>query len=351
VSGRNSGGHPTSGNKPKACIYCRLSEPTIAFNREHVVPEGFGRFRNALVLHDLVCTGCNSYFGETLDRALARDSVEGLERYRAGVKRPGDISKFTSSTVTLRAHDAGEFTGAEIRIVSNESDTELRAEILPSAAIHEADGDEYVPFSQTAILDGSWRSDRVDWRKGVKLFGQDEETARMRRALEQQGVTLASYRPLAPLDPERGVPELLQEYTVGTVVHRAVSKIAFNYLAYRFGRDLALLTAFDPIRDFVRNGTDPTLPPVHVSHDLPFRTDRPVESRPQVHFVAIDGHGSHRNLLGSVTLFSYHGYTVILAEDFAGPWPELPLAHLYNVKTMHVSELEPQRPRWRHSDS
>ena len=323
----------------------------MAFNREHVVPESFGGFRNALVLHSLVCSSCNSHLGKTLDAALARDSVEGLERYRAGVKRPRDIANFRATSITLRAHDAGEFTGAEIRLAPDESDTELRADILPSAAIHAADRDQYVPFSQTAILDGSWRSESVDWRKGLKLFGPDEATARMRRALEDQGVTFASWRPLGPPDAERGVPEVLEEYTVPPVVRRAVSKIAFNYLAFRLGRELVLMPAFDPIREFIRNGTDPSVPPVHVSHQLPFRTDRPPEERPQVHFVAIDGHGSHRNLLGVVTLFGYHGYTLVLAENFKGPWPDLPLAHLYNLKTLSVSEMEPQGPRWRHPDA
>ena len=319
----------------------------MAFNREHVLPESFGRFRGALVLHELVCVGCNSYFGGTIDNALARDSVEGLERYRVGIKRPSEIAHFRASTITLRAHDAGEFSGAEVRLVSDAFDTELRAEILPSAAIHLADGDDYAPFSEAQILDGSWRSERVDYRKGLKLFGPDEATASMRRALEVQGVTL-NYRPLAA--PETGVPELLEECTIPVLLRRAVSKIAFNYLAFRFGRELVLLPAFDPIRTYIRAGTELALPPVHVSHDLPFRTDRPAEERPQVHFLAIDGHGSHRNLLGAMTLFGYHGYTVVLAENFAGPWPELPLAHLYNVKTQMVTEMTPQRPRWRHSD-
>jgi hypothetical protein len=40
---------------------------------------------------------------------------------------------------------------------------------------------------------------------------------------------------------------------------------------------------------------------------------------------------------------------VILAEDFAGQWPELPRAHWYNVKRRTVVELEPQYPRFRPS--
>lgn len=68
------------------CIYCRLDKPPDDFNREHVVQEAFGRFKNNLVLHELVCEECNEYFGNGLDLALARDSLEGLHRYERGLK-------------------------------------------------------------------------------------------------------------------------------------------------------------------------------------------------------------------------------------------------------------------------
>lgn len=308
------------------------------------MPDGFGHFRNALVLRDLVCVDCNRYFGESLDRALARESVEGLERYRSGIKQSSEITRFRATAVTLRAHDAGEFSGAEIRIGPGESEGEFEAEILASAAIHRASGDDYALFSEAQLLDGSWKSDEVDAGKGVRLFGPDEATVRMRNALEAQGLNL-NYRPLVP--PSIPIPAVLEEYSIPPALLRAVAKIAFNYLAYRSGAEFVLMAAFDSIRAFVRAGTEPPLAAVHVSNDLPFRTGRPSEERPLVHFLAIDGHESHRNLLGIVTLFGYHGYTVILAEDFAGPWPELPLAHLYNVKTRTVSEMKSQRPVWR----
>jgi hypothetical protein len=313
-----------------------------------VVPEGLGRFKNALVLHNLVCADCNSYFGNTLDRVLARESVEGLERYRSGVKPSNEISRFRGDAVTLRAHDAGEFTGAELRIIPGSAEGEFAAEILGSAAVRQTAGDQFEYFSEAQILDGSWKSERVDARRGIRLFGPDEAMSRMRLALESQGFTL-NYRPLRP--PESQIPAVLQEYTISLMHRRAVAKIAFNYLAFRCGSELVLSTAFDPIRAFVRFGTEPPLPPVQVSDNLPFRTARPPEERPIVHFVSITGDTGHRNLLGSMTLFGYHGYTIVLAESFGGPWPELPIAHLYNVKQLTVVELPAQLPRWRHENT
>jgi hypothetical protein len=51
------------------------------FNREHVVPQSFGKYPDNLVLRELVCTACNDYFSRALDLRLARDSLEGLERF------------------------------------------------------------------------------------------------------------------------------------------------------------------------------------------------------------------------------------------------------------------------------
>jgi hypothetical protein len=330
------------------CIYCGATEEHVAFNREHVVPESFGRFNGALVLHDMVCVGCNSHFGDTIDRALARDSIEGLERYRQGVKSPRDARNFQYGNVKLLAHEAGEFSGAEIRLAAAEGEADLRANIRPSAAIHESGGEGYISFTAAEILSGAWATARVDWRKGVKLFGTDEAVGQMRDALELRGVKLKSYRPLTPPSV---VPELAQEFTIPPEVRRAIAKIAFNYLAFRLGAEFACNPAFDTIRRFIRHGEAPAIAPVHIGDDLPFAMAGPPEKRPVVHFVAIDAHSDHRNMLGVVTLFGYFTYTIVLAEDFHGPWPEVPVAHLYNIKTLTASEMEPRKPRWRHQDS
>ncbi len=77
------------------------------------------------------------------------------------------------------------------------------------------------------------------------------------------------------------------------------------------------------------------------------RFDKEQELRPVVHFVALATHDAHSNLLGTVMLNGWLVYDVVLAEDFIGPWPELPRAHLYNVKSRTVVEMVPQRPRIR----
>src|SRR5258708_19793456 len=70
------------------CIYCHLDgDGGATFNSvEHVFPDGFGGFKNALTLADTVCDGCNRFFGNTIDMYLTRDTPMGLMRFFAGHK-------------------------------------------------------------------------------------------------------------------------------------------------------------------------------------------------------------------------------------------------------------------------
>ena len=70
------------------CIYCLQARPVSAFrHREHVMSRCFGTFRpDNLILREVVCDECNQYFGENIELILGRDSIEGILRYRHGIK-------------------------------------------------------------------------------------------------------------------------------------------------------------------------------------------------------------------------------------------------------------------------
>src|SRR5262245_4424696 len=62
------------------CLYCKETKPQDLFNREHVLPQSFGTFDNNMVLRNLVCEDCNTYFSRTLELRLGRESFEGVDR-------------------------------------------------------------------------------------------------------------------------------------------------------------------------------------------------------------------------------------------------------------------------------
>ena len=54
------------------CIYCLENKDKTLFNRQHVMPQSFGHFRGALVLHDTVCQDCNQFIGDELELFMGR---------------------------------------------------------------------------------------------------------------------------------------------------------------------------------------------------------------------------------------------------------------------------------------
>jgi hypothetical protein len=168
-------------------------------------------------------------------------------------------------------------------------------------------------------LSGAWSQAPVDWKRGVKLFGDDETTQSMRRALEDQGIVLHSWRPFS-LQPTVETVEIGQTFSITKEMKRGIAKIAFNYLAFRQGGEFVRSESFDPIRRYIRNGIDLDLEPIHSSFELPFRTRQPDGVRPIVHWVELATHESHRNLLCTVMLLGFMKHAVVLAENYRGPW-------------------------------
>lgn len=68
----------------KICIYCHQIDAGRFRGREHVIPQGFGRFGSETPTLDCVCDDCNGCFGRELDQLLTRDTYEGISRYSRG---------------------------------------------------------------------------------------------------------------------------------------------------------------------------------------------------------------------------------------------------------------------------
>jgi hypothetical protein len=331
------------------CIYCRSSNSGVRFSREHVVPYAFcAGFRNVLVLHEAVCVECNQFFGDTIDLVLARDSAEGLARYRWQVKPTAEVTHFRSKLLEITYPGEGHLSRVPLRVVPADQPGGLGVVPRDGARMENATGEKSFFFTPDEIESGSWRQNsEVDWGRGVRLFGSEAVCQRMLSALEAQGVTFAKWTPIGPVSTDSAQAEVEETVTITPEIRRAFAKIAFNYLAWVEGPPYVLSPAFDPIRQYVRYGTQSEPPPVIALDDLPFLTNAPPDHRPVVHFVALGTASTHRNLIGTVMLFGHLSYNVVLADDLVGLWPELPRAHAYHVKTRVVEEMKPRYPRFR----
>src|SRR3989442_15063428 len=88
------------------CIYCRPTDPPCGFNREHVIPEALGTFRDNLTLSNSeVCWDCNDHFNKVLDVILTRDSSEALLRFPHDLKDPAEVGGMFTRRVRVRLLD------------------------------------------------------------------------------------------------------------------------------------------------------------------------------------------------------------------------------------------------------
>lgn len=288
------------------CIYCRTS--TGPFTREHVVQDGFGKFKYALVIHDAVCHDCNHEFSRTIDLALLRSGVEGFERYRFGVKKPADIAKFRYSNLSLKVKEPGDFHGAQFIQRSDAAGEKLISQVVPGIAVRRKDSEQFVHFTEAQVRDGTWLQDHdVDWKLGIRVYGSGTKSDELRAVVESQGVVISKWRPMKP--PKSGMLTVEQEFEFTLEMQRALAKIAFNYMTFSEGVEYALMAAFDPIRKYIRYGKRPSssLPPVLSHEGLPFDKiqtpggdvlkDGP--KRPVIHFVSL-GSNVERNVVGAV---------------------------------------------------
>jgi HNH endonuclease len=66
----------------KPCIYCSRNDPSRFSGREHVIQQAFGTFGANTPTLNCVCDNCNAHFARELDQFLARETWEGVTRYK-----------------------------------------------------------------------------------------------------------------------------------------------------------------------------------------------------------------------------------------------------------------------------
>ena len=101
------------------CIYCRTQAGLEAFNREHVLSDALGTFKDALVLHRYVCKKCKiQFFANGIERELTRDAFEAILRYQKGIKKPGQGS-IRLSYVEFNVPPGTAWSGVHLQLAGN----------------------------------------------------------------------------------------------------------------------------------------------------------------------------------------------------------------------------------------
>lgn len=313
-----------------------------AFDTEHVLPQAFGRFRGALTLHNTVCKDCNSHFGRTLDRWIGRESLEGLERYRWGIKAPDEVSNFRGHRVRMSAEGLGEYEGLILQPIpgSGSPGEGIHMAPAPQIGFTRSAGAGWKWLSLPDLRDGSFlRDGDIDVRGPIKLIPAIS-AEELLAALAQHGVNKNREGDFELPVKSGGPISVFSEFSIDDDVRRSLAKIAFNYFASTAGASEALKPAYDPIRRYVRYARLPFLPVVRSNVRRIFRHEREAQGEdPVVHYLAITQDRRSDVLFCQVSLVGWMAHDVTIRFSISDDVRELRVGHLFNVADFSVTPL------------
>jgi hypothetical protein len=325
------------------CIYCLENKHENAYTKtEHVIPQSFGVFKNNFTLNRVVCDDCNKYFGENLELDLARDTYEGLSRFEFKVKAVDEYKCYGKrSRLVIRIAEGplkGIFACREYSSFSNK----IVLKPIPQVGFKRRDSGEYIYYLLNEVPDKTNLQENdfdLTGPHGIRAFGIDMET--LETKLSEKGFSFNSggeYYP--PYKSETLLCEI--EGTIDRQIFRAISKIAFNYLAYWQDCDFMSQKPFDPIRQYIRYGEAALYPIVGV-RNKPILSDEKRSRRRLGHIVTVNWAEDNVSIVSQVSLFNWVNYNICLSREYSGEQRTIKKGHFFNTKNREILELQTRK--------
>lgn len=320
------------------CIYCLEDKPESHFTKaEHVISQAFGVFENNFTLNREVCDDCNQYFGDNLEIELGRDTIEGISRYKFGVKDAKNFKSLGSRSRLSFVIVEGFLKGAYSYLDYSEELNTVSIKPLPQIGFVNRATDEYTYFLLNQIPDKTELAEQgLDFSSDIRAFGDEAIICEVLKGRE------------IPLDfedewdIEDNISDQLEVEIEGSVdqkICRAIAKISFNYMTYIHGVEFTLQKEFDPIRFFIRRGNQAKRAYVRVRKDnILFDEDR---KSPRVfHIVTLNWAVAPGTIVSQVSLFNtFLSYTVQLTKNYYGPKRDIRKGHCFNLGDKKIYEL------------
>lgn len=328
------------------CIYCLENKSSDDFgNKEHVIPELLGRFRNNLTLNskngdEAICNKCNDYFGKGIELCLGRDAMEGYLRYVCAFKKPGELRFFKSRRVRVKLAE-GEYEGAYVDFKYDKSSNKLGVDLVNQVGLRRKNTDKLEFFELEKLgTEQEMRSQGylTDYLKVV--YSHPDRLELIMGLLEKKGFEITGKSKLESPFPKGATVMAKITSIVDKTVSRAIAKIAFNYLAYTQGVTFALDENFNGIRKFIRYGvgdrsryvlldTSPIL-----ADEIRYGTKKTLG-----HIVTINWNGPKTTILSRVGIFNTLMYRIIFCEFFKGLYRPIAIGHHFDVRKKIVSQV------------
>lgn len=320
-------------NGSQTCVYCCNTDPADFVGREHVLPQSFGTFGSKTPTLRCVCDRCNAFFKKELDQPFARDTLEGITRYKKGIfSREVRAQKGLEISLS-ECKEAGEFSGVLIKGVDGTT-----AQLLPPVAQFHALNVStgcYDKFTKEQIR-GLKLSEESYGKLGERQYrvfaASQEEHDAIIEELRKAGI---SYREKGRFQPdflqdkkpgETTELEVKIEGTIDDAKKRALVKMLFNYATHCLGPSETLKPEWDKARLFVRFAGETLRARISTK---PFWDGQETENwrfednSYNLRLENLDG-----NVVGVIQFFNLLTYEFILAENYSLA-PEQEIAHRF----------------------
>jgi len=326
------------------CIYCLKEKNTNEFRkREHVFPQMFGRFKNNLVLRNFVCDSCNQYFGDNLELPLGRDTIEGIiMRAKLGMINKELPKKYERLKFKITS---GKHKGKIAKLViSKNGKLQLKEEL--QVGIFNKDKQEYDYFEPKNIPDPKKLKERGYIGAKINLItSSDKEISYLMNFLKEKGLHIELGNEMNSTNNIEKIEKVNVEGTIkiGPIIYRAISKIAFNYLAYNTDKEFVLKRGFDGIRNFIRYGKGKAedyfkvnIPPI-LYDDRIIRNLTKGKKATNGHLIILESRG--KKIISKISIFNLKTYLVKLCSDYEGIIRLIKHGHCFDISSKKVNKL------------
>ncbi|GKS57042.1 hypothetical protein YTPLAS18_05690 [Nitrospira sp.] len=318
------------------CIYCLERKPASEYKKaEHVIPQSFGKFEHNLTLQYLVCDKCNQFFGDVLELALARDTLEGQARVNHRIKKAEEFRSPGPSSRLQYTIAEGRFKGALAFLGYDEANGNLTIQPVPQVGFRRKDSGEHRYFRVDDLPDKvSLEKDGYDLEghQSIRIVGIEMEAVTQKLAVK--GIKFRSH---AEVKDQTSSILCQLEGSIDDTIRRGVAKIAFNYLARWEGGVFVRNSSFDQIRKFVRYGEKAAYPLVRIDQKAILADE--AQWRRLGHLVTVNWSSDGISIVSQISLFNWLTYSVSLARDHKGERRSLTRGHFFNIANREIHEL------------
>ena len=323
------------------CIYCLQDKTTNKYKkREHVIPQCLGHFSpDNLILYKSVCDDCNQFFGDKLELFLGRDSYESIERKKHGIepKKPLKNKRRVKSKIK-----DGEWKGVILEDAKADKPGEIGIRNSIQVGFYNKFTNEYVYYEPKDIPTAEQlEKEGYDLKKAIWMFADESELPQLLEILKNKGINISIENEFIHPSPPVGSVLVESEVIIDRTISRALSKIAFNYLAYVVGSKIVLRDEFNDIRQFIRFGEGDLKKyfAVNVSpilHDDK-KTQKFKAKITQGHLINVEWRKDA--IVSKVSPFNSYTYAVLLCSNYKGVWFPMKSGHHFDIKTKKVNKL------------